>query len=65
MQTIIDVLFKNKRDIYGKYASNLSGAVFNDVNFDYATLTGVDFTGTKLAGYSYEDIIEKSWKLTS
>ena len=48
MQTAVDVLFKNERNIYGKYKSNLSGAVFNGVDFDKATLTDVRFWGATL-----------------
>ena len=53
MQTAVDVLFKNERNIYGKYESNLSGAVFKGVNFEKATLTGVWFANATLTGVRF------------
>ena len=48
IQTIIDVLFKNKGDIYREYKSDLRGAVFVDVSFNNARLKKVDFGNASL-----------------
>ena len=48
MQTIIDVLFKNKENIYRRYWSNLTDVVFICMDFTEAHLTKVAFTEARL-----------------
>jgi len=57
MQTLVNVLFKNKGDIYGEYQSDLSGAVLSNVNFDKITLTNVLFKCIPLTDVNFEGAI--------
>ena len=57
LQTLMDVLFKNEKDIYKEYYSDLSNCVFQDINLENATLTNVGFNDTKLTNVWFSDAI--------
>ena len=64
MQTLVDVLFKNKGDIYGDYFSDLGGAVFIDVSFEFTSLRNVWFNNaalTKIRFCVYNIILHNVW----
>lgn len=47
IQTIIKVLFKNNEFIYSDLMTDLSNCVFENIDFDNAYITNVDFTKSK------------------
>ena len=53
LQTITDVLFKNKNDIYKEYRSDFSNCDFSDINFGGATITSVDFSFATLRDVNF------------
>lgn len=47
IQTILNVLFKNEKEIYSDLITDLSDCVFEDLYLDEANIVGIDFSRTK------------------
>jgi len=48
LQTIVDVLFKNKNELYQKFYSDFSGCYIQNINFKERILTNISFYRTTL-----------------
>ncbi|MCL1943611.1 MAG: pentapeptide repeat-containing protein [Candidatus Azobacteroides sp.] len=59
LQTIMDVLFKNKNDIYKEYDSDFLNCIFQEIDLDKATLTDVSFYEAKFTRVDFGEAILK------